>query len=97
MAGRIETWRQRQEERARARAARFRDLDGQLREAVEKREVPRPARAPLPAPGTLPADVAVLADDGQRRRAENLLANLTGADRDEVRAAVAAYIDRRRP
>jgi hypothetical protein len=97
MAGRIEAWRQRQEAKARARAARFKELDGQLREAVEKREVPKPAKAPLPAPGTLPAEVAVLADDGQLRRAENLLANLTGAGRTEVRAAVAAYLDGRRP
>lgn len=97
MAGRIERWRQAQELRARARATRFRQLDGELREAVEKREVPRPARAPMPEPGTLPDDVALLVDDGQVRRAESLLANLTGAGADEVRAAVAAYVHRPRP
>lgn len=82
------------EERSRARAARFRELDGQLREAVEKREIPRPARLPMPEPGTLPADVAALVDDGQVRRAATLLANLTGADEDAARAAVAAYLHR---
>ncbi|HEU5151493.1 MAG TPA: hypothetical protein VFU19_13400 [Iamia sp.] len=97
MAGRIEAWRQRLDERARARRARFAELDGQLREAVERREVPRPARMPMPAPGTLPDEVAVLVDDGQVRRAESLLANLTGAGTDEVRTAVAAYVRRRRP
>lgn len=83
--------------RARERRERFAELDGQLREAVEKREIPRPARTPLPEPGTLPPDVAVLVDDGQVRRAENLLANLTGADADAVREAVAAYVRRPRP
>lgn len=93
--GRLEAWRAKQEEKARARAARFRELDGQLREAVEKRELPRPARHPLPEPGELPSDVAVLVDDGQVRRAETLLANLTGCDADEARSAVAAYVHRR--
>jgi hypothetical protein len=97
VAGRIETWRQGLELKARARAARFRRLDGELREAAEKREVPRPARTPMPAPGTLPDDVALLVDDGQVRRAETLLANLTGASDDEARAAVAAYVRRPRP
>ncbi len=97
MAGRIEAWRQRQELKARARAVRFRELDGQLREAVEKREVPRPARLAMPEPGTLPDEVAILVDDGQLRRARTLLANLTGAGEDEVRAAVAAYVRRSRP
>ncbi len=96
VAGRIGAWRERQEARARARAARLRDLDGQLKEVVETREIPRPAKAPMPEPGTLPADVAVLVDDGQVRRAESLLANLTGAPAEEVRAAVAAYIRARR-
>lgn len=97
MAGRIEGWRQRLELRARDRATRFAELDGQLREAVEKREIPRAARTPMPEPGTLPDEVAVLVDDGQVRRAESLLANLTGAEADEARAAVAAYVRRPRP
>jgi len=96
VAGRIETWRQRLEGRARARQARFGELDAQLREAVERRELPRPARTPMPDPGTLPVDVAVLADDGQVRRAATLLANLTGAEPAEAEAAVAAYLRRRR-
>ncbi|HEX7131466.1 MAG TPA: hypothetical protein VF228_02780 [Iamia sp.] len=97
MAGRIESWRQKQERKARSRAARFKELDGQLRDAVEKRELPRPARAPMPEPGTLPPDVAALADDGQVRRAATLLANLTGASETDARAAVAAYIHRDQP
>lgn len=95
VAGRIDAWRQRLDERARERAARFRELDGQLRELVEKREVPRRARMAMPEPGALPADVAVLVDDGQRRRGESLLVNLTGCSPDEARAAVAAYRERR--
>ncbi|QYG92176.1 hypothetical protein HC251_06790 [Iamia sp. SCSIO 61187] len=96
MAGRIEAWRHRQEQRARERAARLRVLDGRLRTAVETREIPRPARAPLPAPGELPAEVAALVDDGQVLRAVTLLANLTGASPDGARAAVAAYVHRDR-
>ncbi len=94
MAGRIAAWRRAQEERARQRAARLRELDGQLREAVERREVPRPARAPMPEPGTLPPEVAALADDRQVRRAVNLLANQTGASAEEAQEAVAAYLRR---
>jgi hypothetical protein len=71
-------------------------MDEQLREAVERRELPRPARAPMPAPGELPDDVAALVDDGQVRRATTLLANLTGASTEEAGEAVAAYIRRRR-
>jgi hypothetical protein len=96
MAGRIEAWRARLDARAKARAIRFRELDGQLREAVEKREIPRPARPPLPAAGELPEEVAVLVDDGQVRRAVSLLANLTGASGADAEAAVAAYIRARR-
>ncbi|HEV7720058.1 MAG TPA: hypothetical protein VGO60_02185 [Iamia sp.] len=95
MAGRIEAWRRQQELKARERAVRFKALDGQLREAVEKREIPRPAKPPMPEPGTLPPDVAALVDDGQVRRAATLLANLTGASADDARTAVAAY--ERRP
>lgn len=91
MAGRIERWRHQMDDRARERRARFAELDGQLREAVEKREVPRPARASLPEPGTLPPDVAVLVDDGQVRRATTLLVNLTGASEEAAREAVRAY------
>jgi hypothetical protein len=97
MAGRIEAWRRQQEAKARARAKRFKDLDGQLREVVEKREIPRPAKPALPEPGTLPPDVAALVDDGQVRRATTLLANLTGASAEEAREAVAAYVRRSPP
>lgn len=84
------------DDRAKERAARFRRMDEQLREAVEKREIPRPARTSMPAPGELPADIAALVDDGQVRRAVTLLANLTGASAEEAGEAVAAYIRRRR-
>lgn len=94
MPGRMEAWRQRLAAKAKERQARFEELDGQLREAVEKREVPRPSRVAMPEPGDLPPAVAALVDDGQRRRAESLLANLTGCDADEARAAVAAYVGR---
>lgn len=93
--GRIDEWRARLDARARDRQARFRRLDGQLREAVEKREVPRPRKADMPAEGTLPPDVAVLVDDGQVHRGVTLLANLTGAERAEAEHAVALYLQRR--
>lgn len=92
MAGRIEAWRAGLERKAQERAARFRELDGQLREAAETREVPRRARRPMPAPGELPPDVALLVDDGQVRRAESLLVNLTGCEAAEARRAVGAYV-----
>lgn len=92
--GRLDAWRQRLDERAADRAARFRELDGQMREAVEQRQVPRLARAPMPEPGALPPEVAVLVDDGQLRRGESLLANLTGCTLDEARTAVASYTRR---
>lgn len=97
VAGRIETWRKAQEAKAQARAKRFEELDGQLREAVERREMPRPARVPMPEPGTLPPEVAALVDDGQVHRAVTLLANLTGAAQDDARRAVAAYVRLSRP
>lgn len=86
----------RQEVKARARAARFRELDGQLREAAEKREVPRAAKRALPVAGELPPEVAVLVDDGQVRRGVNLLANLCGIEAAEAEGAVAAYVRRHR-
>jgi hypothetical protein len=94
--GRLDEWRQRQERKARERAARFRELDGQLREVVETREIPRAAKADLPDDGTLPPEVAVLVDDGQVRRGVNLLANLCGVEARQAEPAVARYLRERR-
>lgn len=78
------------EQRARDRAARFRELDAQLREVFETRELPRKPKLELPADGTLPAPVQDLLDDGQVVRARNLLANLAGLEADDATARIAA-------
>ncbi len=93
--GRIEAWRRRLEVKAAQRQRRFRELDGELREAVEKREIPRPAKHPLPEPGSLPDDVAALVDDGQVQRAVYMLANLTHREHHEAEHAVALYLHER--